>query len=28
VVRVDLATVLEDHTAILDGPSMPVKCPT
>jgi hypothetical protein len=21
-------TVLEDHTAILDGPSTPVKCPT
>jgi hypothetical protein len=20
--------VLEDHTAILDGPSTPVKCPT
>jgi hypothetical protein len=26
-VRVDLATVLEDHTAILDGPGTPVKCP-
>jgi hypothetical protein len=28
VVRVDPATVLEDHTAILDRPSTPVKCPT
>jgi hypothetical protein len=27
-VRVDPATVLVDHTAILDGPSTPVKCPT
>jgi hypothetical protein len=27
-VRVDPATVLEDHTAVLDRPSTPVKCPT
>jgi hypothetical protein len=27
-VRVDPATVLEDHTTILDGPSTSVKCPT
>jgi hypothetical protein len=27
-VRVDPTTVLEDHTAILDRPSTPVKCPT
>jgi hypothetical protein len=28
VVRVNPATVLEDHTAILDGPGTPVECPT
>jgi hypothetical protein len=27
-VRVNPVTVLEDHTAILDGPSTPVECPT